>query len=151
MVRVWENTLMSVDKLTGMNTGADLVSETQLDLKAGHITALVKKMSAASRYEVKMPTGVAAIRGSVVDFFAEGIVQVLQGSVMFQYTGPTGAQMNQLIMGDQMFDARTGTLSTLPNTDKTGMSGTATQLQAEATQTPISVSVTATSQYISPH
>ena len=38
MVRVWENTLMGVDKLTGMNTGADVVTETQLDLKAGHIT-----------------------------------------------------------------------------------------------------------------
>ena len=59
IVRLWENTLMGVDKLTEMHTGADVVTETQLDLKAGHITGSVKKMSAASKYEVKMPNGVA--------------------------------------------------------------------------------------------
>ena len=37
IVRIWENTLLGVDKLTEMQTGADVVTETQLDLKAGHI------------------------------------------------------------------------------------------------------------------
>ena len=36
-VRVWENSLLGVDKLTSTDTGADPVTETQLDLKAGHI------------------------------------------------------------------------------------------------------------------
>ncbi len=38
MVRIWENTLLSIDKLTVTQTGADVVTETQLDLKAGHIS-----------------------------------------------------------------------------------------------------------------
>ena len=49
VVRLFENTVLSVDKLTTMNTGADMVTETQLDLKAGHILGTVKKMSANSK------------------------------------------------------------------------------------------------------
>ena len=66
IVRMWENTLLGVDKLTFTQTGADVVTETQLDLKAGHIFGMVKKMSAASKYEVKIPNGVAGIRGTAV-------------------------------------------------------------------------------------
>jgi hypothetical protein len=121
VVRMWENTLMGVDKLTEMQTGADVVTETQLDLKAGHISGSVKKMSAASKYEVKLPIGVAGIRGTVYDFTAEGLIKVLTGSVVLAYTGPNGATLTQVVMGLQMFDARTGTLSPLPDPDKTGL------------------------------
>jgi hypothetical protein len=146
IVRLWENTLMSVDKLTAMNTGADVVTETALELKAGHITGSVKKMSAASKFEVKIPNGVAAIRGTIFDISAEGLIKVLSGSVVLVYTGGNGAQMTQLIMGLQMFDARTGTLSPLPNTDKTGMI-----IQPVLTLAPVPVSANSSQQYISPH
>ena len=79
MVRIWENTLLGIDKLTETQTGADVVTETQLDLKAGHIFGTVKKMSAASKYEVKIPNGVAGIRGTVYDISAEGVVKVSVG------------------------------------------------------------------------
>jgi hypothetical protein len=121
VVRMWENTLMGVDKLTEMQTGADVVTETQLDLKAGHISGSVKKMSAASKYEVKLPIGVAGIRGTIYDISAEGVIKVLTGSVVLAYSGPNGATLTQVIMGLQMFDARTGTLSPLPDPDKTGL------------------------------
>ena len=123
IVRMWENTLMGVDKLTSTHTGADVVTETQLDLKAGHITGQVKKASAASKYEVKIPNGVAGIRGTVYDISAEGAIKVLVGSVVLAYVGPNGSVLTQVIMGLQMFDARTGTLSPLPQSDKTGMPG----------------------------
>ena len=51
IVRMWENTLLGIDKLTVTQTGADEVTETQLDLKAGHIFGMVKKMSAG--FEVR--------------------------------------------------------------------------------------------------
>ena len=121
VVRMWENTLMGIDKLTEVQTGADVVSETQLDLKAGHISGSVKKMSAASKYEVKLPIGVAGIRGTVYDISAEGLAKVLSGSIVLAYTGPNGSTLTQVIMGLQMFDARTGTLSPLPDPDKTGL------------------------------
>lgn len=111
VVRMWENTLLSFDKLTVTQTGADEVSETQLDLKAGHIIGTVKKMSAASKYEVKIPNGVAGIRGTSYDISAEGVIKVLTGSVVLAYTGPNGTVLTQVVMGGQMFDARTGVLT----------------------------------------
>ena|ERR1035438_10373229 len=146
IVRLWENTLMGVDKLTGMKTGADVVTETQLDLKAGHITGSVKKMSAASKFEVKIPSGVAGIRGTIFDISAEGLIKVLSGSVVLVYIGPGGAQSTQVIMGQQMFDARTGTLTPLPNVDKTGMF-----IEPVMAVGAIPVSANVSLQYISPH
>jgi hypothetical protein len=121
VVRMWENTLLSIDKLTSTQTGADVVTETQLDLKAGHIFGVVKKMSAASKYEVKIPNGVAGIRGTTYDIAAEGVIKVLSGSVVLAYAGPNGAVLTQVIMGKQMFDARTGTLTPLATLDETDM------------------------------
>jgi hypothetical protein len=121
MVRMWENTLLGVDKLTETQTGADVVTETQLDLRAGHIFGMVKKMSAASKYEVKIPNGVAGIRGTVYDISAEGFVKVLSGSVVLAYVGPDGTVVTQVIMGLQEFDAPRNVLRPMPDPDRTGM------------------------------
>jgi hypothetical protein len=150
MVRIWENTLLGVDKLTEMHTGADVVTETQLDLKAGHITGTVKKMSAASKYEVKIPNGVAGIRGTVYDITAEGIIKVLSGSVVLAYVGPNGAVVTQVIMGMQQFDARTGTLSQLPETERQSLERIPVEMRVPGLG-PTPVSANMTLQYISPH
>jgi hypothetical protein len=130
IVRLWENTLLSIDKLTCTQTGADGVTETQLNLKAGHIFGMVKKMSAGSRYEVTIPIGVVGIRGTVYDISADGVIKVLSGSAVLAYVGPGGTQKTQVIMAQQMFDARTETLSALPNIDKVGMEELIKQLPA---------------------
>ena len=129
MVRLWENTLMGVDKLTEMRTGEAVVTETALDLKAGHITGSVKKMTAASKYEVKLPNGVAGIKGTVYECYAEGVIKVREGSMVVAYTGANGAIVTQVVMSMQMFDIRTGILSPLPDTDKTGIDGIIRELQ----------------------
>ncbi|MBC8001196.1 MAG: FecR domain-containing protein [Opitutaceae bacterium] len=64
VVRVTPNTTLSLDKLAYTDTGADTVIETQLNLQSGRVLGNVKKLSAASRYEIKLPTGVAGIRGT---------------------------------------------------------------------------------------
>ena len=117
IVRLWENTLMGVDKLTEMRTGEAVVSETALDLKAGRITGSVKKMSAASKYEVKLPKGVAGIRGTVYECLAErdGVIKVREGSMVVAYTGANGSIVTQVVMSLQMFDIRTGTHSQIPD------------------------------------
>jgi hypothetical protein len=84
-LRVWENTALGLDKMTAMSTGADVVTETQLDLKQGHITGIVKKMSGASRYEIKLPNGVAGIRGTVYDLWADGRIRVMTGAMVYSY------------------------------------------------------------------
>jgi hypothetical protein len=151
MVRLWENTLLGVDKLTVTETGADAVSETQLDLKAGHIFGMVKKMSAASKYEVKIPNGVAGIRGTTYDISAEGLVKVLVGSVVLAYVGPDGTVVTQVVMGSQQFDARTGVLTPLPDLDKSGMGRLTKQLFAGLSEAPVPVATDKTVIFVSPH
>ena len=64
VVRVSEDTQMGIDKLTYTDTGADAVIETQLNLTKGTLIGSVRKLAAASRYEIKTPAGVAGIRGT---------------------------------------------------------------------------------------
>ena len=40
------------------------------------------------------------------------------GSAVLAYSGPNGTVLTQVIMGGQMFDARTGTLTQLSDSDK---------------------------------
>jgi len=65
VIRVTSDTVLAIDKLSSVNTGADKVTETELDLRSGKIFGAVKKQSAASRFEVKIPNGVAGIRGTI--------------------------------------------------------------------------------------
>lgn len=150
IVRLWENTLLGVDKLAITETGADVVTDTQLDLKAGHIFGTVKKMSAASKYEVKIPNGVAGIRGTTYDVSAEGVIKVLSGSVVLAYVGPDGTVVTQVVMGQQQFDARTGVLMPLPDTEKTGMGHTVKLLSVGLVPAP-TTHVVNQPQFVSPH
>jgi len=86
VVRVTEDTTMGIDKLTSetMGTG-DKVIETQLDLRSGRILGNVKKLAAASKYEVKTPMGVAGIRGTRYDIRADGTVAVTEGTLVVVY------------------------------------------------------------------
>jgi hypothetical protein len=113
VVRLWENTVMAIDRLTTQTTGADVVTDTQLDLKAGRISGSVKKMSAGSRYEVKLPNGVAGIRGTSYDLAVEGVVRVFAGSVLFGWGSP---QVAQLVSEGNQYDGRTGQMSAIPQT-----------------------------------
>ena len=90
VVRILPNSVLTVDKLTLERTGMDEVAETQLDLKAGTIIGNTKKLSAASRYEVKIPNGVAGIRGTTWMIGANGFIYVLTGSVVVSYVDGQG-------------------------------------------------------------
>lgn len=113
-VRIAENSVLGVDKLSSINTGADVVTDTQLDLKAGRIIGNVKKMSAASKYEIKLPNGVAGIKGTFYDISADGVVRVVTGTVVVAYVGQDGNVVTQTVGAGQQFDARTGQISPIP-------------------------------------
>jgi hypothetical protein len=118
VVRVWENTALGIDKLTAMQSGSETVTETQLDLKAGRITGNVKKMSAASKYEVKLPNGVAGIRGTVFDITADGVVRVFIGSMVVAWVdSKSGNVVTQVVMGGQQYDARTNQITPIAEPD----------------------------------
>jgi hypothetical protein len=144
VVRVYEDSVLAFDKLTIMKTGADEVLETQLDLRAGKILGSVKKMSAASRYEIKLPNGVAGVRGTTYVISAAGVVEVYSGTVVLSWTGSDGKPMTQVVNAGYQFDLRTALLSPLPPGTKTP------PLPARAAAAAQAVTVDQTTYYVSP-
>jgi len=107
-IRINENTVLVVDKLSRTQTGADVVTDTELDLKAGTILGTVKKLTPTSKYEVKIPNGVAGIRGTIFWLSASGILKVLDGSVVIAYVGSGGNVITQIVNFGEAFDINTG-------------------------------------------
>lgn len=64
VVRVTGDTELDFSKLAYNKTDADTVIETELDLKSGEVLGNVRKLAAASRFDVKTPSGVCGIRGA---------------------------------------------------------------------------------------
>jgi hypothetical protein len=149
-VRVMENTVLGIDKLSVMETGADVVSDTQLDLKSGRIVGNVKKMSAASRYEIKLPNGVAGIRGTVYDITADGTIRVASGSVVISFVDSKGNVQTRTVMGGQEYNARTDQITPLPSGMAVEIETAAGATGAAAVSTSASVSIDRTIYFVSP-
>lgn len=118
LVRLTENTTLGLEKLCFEPTGADTVIETQLDLKAGKIVGIVKKLAATSKYEVKTPSGVAGIRGTEYVISATGEVQVVSGSVVVVYVKADGSVVTQVVNAGQKFDPATGKVGDMTPEEK---------------------------------
>ncbi len=82
VIRLAADTVLAIDKLLTSNTGVDVVNDTELNLQQGHIFGNVKKISAASVFLVKTPTGIAGVRGTAFSIGANGTLTVYQGSVV---------------------------------------------------------------------
>ena len=89
-IRVTANTTLALDKLAFTETGADTVVEVQLNLPEGTMLGNVNKLSAASKYEVKIPNGVAGIRGTRFRISSSGYVVLLDGSLIMVYVPTPG-------------------------------------------------------------
>jgi hypothetical protein len=113
-IRVMEDTVLVIDKLAVSETGADRLTDTELDLKAGRIFGTVRKLSATSKYEIKLPNGVAGIRGTIYYASADGVITVIVGSVLVSYIASDGTVKTQLVNAGWQFDARTGLLTPIP-------------------------------------
>jgi hypothetical protein len=111
-IRIFDNTILTFDKLTKTSTGADVVTDTEFELKAGSILGQVKKLTPTSKYEVKIPKGVAGIRGTVYFLSATGILRVVSGSVVVAYVAPGGTNViTQIVNVGEQFDTTTGLLT----------------------------------------
>jgi len=111
VVRIQESTVLAIDKLTSDNTGAETVDDTQLDLRAGSVAGNVKKMSAASRYEVKIPNGVAGIRGTFYWLSSSGVVNVVTGSVIVVTVGSNGKVTEKVVKAGYSYNPLTGQIT----------------------------------------
>ena len=113
VIRIWEDTVLAVDKLDMTQAGNDKVTDTQLDLRAGRIFFAVKKVSAASTFEIKIPNGVAGIRGSLGSLSALGVCAMAQGSCGLAFRTPQGPA-TRIVESGYQFDIRTGDFSRIP-------------------------------------
>ena len=130
VVRVDSDSVLAIDKLTIAETGADQVSDTQLDLRSGRIFAAVKKVSAASTFEVKIPNGVAGIRGTRFALTAYGLVSVVDGAVAIAYNTTQGPK-TETVQGGFEYDARTGEFKPIPPDIKDKVGGLRSELPGQ--------------------
>jgi hypothetical protein len=115
MVRLIPNTTLQIDRLNTTDTGADTVSDTELDLKEGKIYASVKKLSGASQYLVKIPNGVAGVRGTWFSLGADGGVAV--------YESKNGGLLMAVTYKGQTFTVQVNEGEMFIVTDATGTGG----------------------------
>jgi len=110
-IRMTPNSTLAIDKLTIVDTGADAVSDTELDLQRGKIFASVRKLSGASQYIVKLPNGIAGVRGTLFSISVDGTVACLEstgGGVILALTLADGSSRTFLVAPGQLFDPATG-------------------------------------------
>lgn len=114
VIRMSPDTMLAIDTLTVIDTGADTVSTTELDLRAGKIFASVKKMSANSQFTIKIPNGVAGIRGSKGTLGADGSAEWLSGEIFISFIGANGQPHVVVVHGGFEYDPQTGQILHLP-------------------------------------
>jgi hypothetical protein len=112
MVRLTSDTTLAIDKLTVSDTGVDSVSDTELNLTHGRVFCTVKKLSATSQYLVKIPNGIAGVRGTIFGIGADGWCACYLHSVLFSFIGPNGIPVTVSIDQGNVFNPSTG--ETLP-------------------------------------
>jgi len=81
-VGVKANSILALDSLTTQESVLGALIDTRLNLKQGQLYGIVDKLLPGSHYEVKMPNGVATVRGT--EFFIDatsGTVYVTSGTV----------------------------------------------------------------------
>ena len=102
VVRVTADTVLALDSLKFEDSGAGMVIETKLNLTVGRILGSVKAMAAASKYEVKIPSGTVGIRGTEYDISANGVINMKDGSVLADVTF-NGQRYTMVVNAGQTF------------------------------------------------
>jgi hypothetical protein len=111
IIRVMPDTVVAIEKLTIVDTGADTVSDTELNLKQGKIFASVKKLNAASQYLIKLPNGIAGVRGTLFSISADGSISCYEsqgGGVLLSLVGKDGKAATYNVLPGQAFNPNGG-------------------------------------------
>lgn len=114
VIRMSGGTMLAIDRLTVIDTGADTVSDTELDLRAGKIFTNVKKMSSSSQFIIKLPNGVAGIRGSSGSISADGSAAWANGTLILSFIGANGQPHVVVVHGHFGYNPQTGEVYKLP-------------------------------------
>jgi len=107
-IRMIGDTVLAIDKLTVSDTGLDSVSDTELDLRQGGIYNSVKKLSGASQYLIKIPNGIAGVRGTLFFISATGACSVFKNSVVLSLIGGDGKPATVVVGEGNEFNPQSG-------------------------------------------
>lgn len=113
IIRLSGDTTVKIDTLTISDTGVDTVSDTELDLQKGRIFYSVKKLSAESKYLVKIPNGIAGVRGSQGFISADGKCGALEHPLWLSIIGADGKPVTVTVGEGQQYDPATGAASSM--------------------------------------
>jgi len=127
VVRLQGNTVLAINQLMISDTGVDAVSDTELDLRQGTIFGNVKKLSAASQYLIKIPTGIAGVRGTTFVLSADGAITVVQGSMIVS-TVVNGQPVTMALGPGDQYDPSTGQVTHLTHEEFAAAMREATQV-----------------------
>jgi hypothetical protein len=136
VVRLYGDTVLSIDKLTCQGEGADQVTETMLDLRAGKLFGSTQKVKGASKYEIKLPNGVAAVRGTIYTVTSEGAVAVLSGSVFVTLRRPDGTTVTQQVVSGHSFNPNTGVMTPIGSDEALAMTNASNDAGRTVFSTP---------------
>lgn len=89
-VRLTPATTLKLTTLSSDAGAGETILDTELELSAGCIAGIVRKMSLSSRYEVRTPVGTADIRAGKYQICATGRLIVEEGMADFSFA-PAGA------------------------------------------------------------
>jgi hypothetical protein len=88
VVRILENSLLRIDKLTTQTNSFAALEEIHLNLLAGKMIGDVKRLSVASKYEIELPIGIVGVRGPILYFLAAyGFADLFETSYVHTWTG----------------------------------------------------------------
>jgi hypothetical protein len=149
VISMGSDTVLAIDKLSVANTGVDAASDTELDLRQGNITGTVKKLSAASQYLIKIPNGIAGIRGTTFFLSASGVITVKDGSAVISEV-INGQTVTQTVTEGEQFDPATGQITQLTPLEMQNAEQTAVQT-VTLQQGVISFANDQTTVYVSPN
>jgi hypothetical protein len=92
------NSTLALRTLKSTRTDAELVTETDTDLKKGMLYFKVNKLAKASRFEISTPKGIAGIRGTSGSITADGQFTINEGLGGIAY--PNNGGVNTFVVHD---------------------------------------------------
>jgi hypothetical protein len=108
VIRLSGETILKIDTLTVADTGVDTISDTELDLQKGRLFYSVKKLSAESKYLIKIPNGIAGVRGSQGFISADGRCGAVVHPLWLSMVGSDGKPVTITVAEGQEYDPSSG-------------------------------------------
>ena len=90
VVRVLQNSTLSLDKFSVPESSAPGAIELQLNLMAGTMAGFGQKPSPSARCQIKVAHGIADVSGAKYRLDAQGYLVLLEGTAMFVLVPPSG-------------------------------------------------------------